>query len=420
MKILIVSYLFAPNNEIGAIRPTKLAKYFTQKGIIVDVISYGLKDNNSLEVPQFIRNHYIMNRVQPLLRPTETNIVTIKKTNFFKKELKRFYRNWLELKKVKQFLKYCIKTFKKTSEEYDYLITSFGPLSSLFCGLKIKKIAPSIKWICDFRDPVVTEETSLFFKPIFHWIQKIGCQKADKITTVSNGFLKRICKNRFLEKRKCIPNGYDKEDFSINFTPSSGCLSFSYAGSLYEGRRKLYPLFAVLNELIDKKMIEKGKLAFHYAGTDFAFLSKEADKFGLSDILVNHSKLSRNDCLRMEAESNILVLSTWNSKKEYGVLPGKFLEYLLFNRPILCIVDGELGNSEISEIINRGNLGYSFEIADYKRNHEGLTSFILKNYNIVTNHLKNDYNPNSDIVNYYSYDNIANQFLGLIYENKEK
>ena len=38
MKILIVSYYFAPQNLIGAVRPTKLAKYLARMGHDVTVV----------------------------------------------------------------------------------------------------------------------------------------------------------------------------------------------------------------------------------------------------------------------------------------------------------------------------------------------------------------------------------------------
>lgn len=42
-KILIVSYLFAPENAIGALRPTKLAKYLSLKGNTVDIVTISTK-----------------------------------------------------------------------------------------------------------------------------------------------------------------------------------------------------------------------------------------------------------------------------------------------------------------------------------------------------------------------------------------
>ncbi|MEH7255748.1 hypothetical protein V7111_26940, partial [Neobacillus niacini] len=50
-KILIVSYLFAPENAIGAIRPTKIAKFLSEKAYDITVItsSNKLKHDSMLE-----------------------------------------------------------------------------------------------------------------------------------------------------------------------------------------------------------------------------------------------------------------------------------------------------------------------------------------------------------------------------------
>ena len=46
-RILIISYYFAPQNVIGAVRPTKLAKYLTRMGHEVTVISGGGLDGKT-------------------------------------------------------------------------------------------------------------------------------------------------------------------------------------------------------------------------------------------------------------------------------------------------------------------------------------------------------------------------------------
>ena len=40
--ILLISYYFAPQNAIGAVRPTKLAKYLTRMGYEVTVLCANL------------------------------------------------------------------------------------------------------------------------------------------------------------------------------------------------------------------------------------------------------------------------------------------------------------------------------------------------------------------------------------------
>ena len=60
-RVLIVSELFEPMNSIGAVRPSKLAKYLTKRGIEVTVFtSYKTRtDNNySPEINLPKRNNY--------------------------------------------------------------------------------------------------------------------------------------------------------------------------------------------------------------------------------------------------------------------------------------------------------------------------------------------------------------------------
>lgn len=42
-RVLILSYLYAPDNSIGALRPTKIAKKLREKGFVVDVFCMGHK-----------------------------------------------------------------------------------------------------------------------------------------------------------------------------------------------------------------------------------------------------------------------------------------------------------------------------------------------------------------------------------------
>ena len=80
-RILIISYYFAPQNVIGAVRPTKLAKYLARMGHEVTVIAGGgldgqidptlerdlqeLKDVHQLNEWSPLRDWYIHKRSRP-------------------------------------------------------------------------------------------------------------------------------------------------------------------------------------------------------------------------------------------------------------------------------------------------------------------------------------------------------------------
>ena len=103
---------------------------------------------------------------------------------------------------------------------------------------------------------------------------------------------------------------------------------------------------------------------------DKVFLCKQAAEYNLHSYVVDHGQLSRLDALRLQQESDICLLATWNTSFEQGALTGKIFEYFMFKKPILAIVVGNLPNSEICKIISRIDAGHCFEEAaiDSKKN----------------------------------------------------
>lgn len=411
-RILIVSELFAPQNEIGALRATKIRKFLTRKGYFVDVItkSFSEKPDTCSECGQIWR----VDSQSPQKRE---GVIWGNSNNHFI-ALRRAKRTFLSINRGKF---YCDKVFEYLEEKgiklsmYNTVITTFGPISSIFIGLNIKRKCPNVKWICDFRDPMVVDEVSGFFKPIMRLFQDRACRKADIITTVSSGYLKRICGKRFINKAVMIPNGFDDDDvkdYGAFFSDDK--LHFTYVGSLYEGKRKITPLFRAIRELIDNGVIDKNKVSLDYAGRDSYWFLKQAMECNVDSLVTNHNSLSRNDCLSMQFSSNILILSTWNKKGEEGVFPGKFLEYMMIHKPIISITDGNLANSEVTEVMKEGHFGVAYESVNDNDDYKKLKNFVIGLYTEWDKTKKVSFYPNQMVLEQYNYKTIARKFEALI------
>lgn len=418
-KILIISYLFAPNNDIGAVRPSKIAGLLAHRGHTVDVISYGMKGNDSFPLPDNIHEHYMMSNQQfciPCKSISEKS--RRKRSNTLVQSVKQHYRTSLLLKNGKQFVDYCKKLYKGklVEQQYDILITSFGPPASLQCGLFIKKLSPHIKWLCDFRDPIVTEDSPLLYLPYYKHLQSKACRVADHIVAVSNGYLRRICGNKYMSKRHMIPNGYDTADIAISESciPPTDLLHITYVGALYEGKRKITPLFRALRELANEGKVDLNKICFDYAGGDGAFLCAQADEFGFGSIVHDHGVLPRNECLKLQFSSHLLVLSTWNNRGEEGVFPGKFLEYMLIGKPIISITDGNLPNSEVTSVMREGRLGVAYETARANEDFSQLKQYVYACYTEWAQKGSITFEPVQEVLDRYNYDHIIKQIEGLI------
>jgi len=106
-------------------------------------------------------------------------------------------------------------------------------------------------------------------------------------------------------------------------------------------------------------------------------------------------------------------MATWNSKKEQGILTGKFFEYLMFKKPIITLISGEKG-AEIEDIIKETNCGFVFY--NDLDTIENLKEYILDIYNKKINkhlEIKNTYNEN---INQYNYCELGKKYNKIIME----
>ena len=416
--ILIVSYLFAPNNSIGALRPTKMAKLLSEKGHCIDVVSAGYLGNDTLLMPNNIRHWYHLNEKKAQSSNQTNNDKTTHNYVKLPKTLKQVYRTRKARKSEKQFYKYFKNLFSIELEKnnYDVIITSFGPLVSLECGLYVKQHCKDIKWICDFRDPVITDITPIIFRQSWKRKEQHACEKADEIIAVSNEYVRRICGKRFSNKAHMIPNGYDLSDmtlFASTLLPND-FIRITYVGSLYEGRRKITPLFRALRELADEGKVDLHNFCFDYAGGDGSFLRMQADEFGLDAIVNDHQLLSREDCLKLQFASHLLVLATWNYKGEEGVFPGKFLEYMLIGRPIISLTTGNVSNGEVTSVMREGQFGVAYESANDSKDMVSLKNYLEFCYTEWSQKKIINAKPVKEVLERYNYDNIINRIEELI------
>lgn len=323
------------------------------------------------------------------------------------------YRMYLNLKNIVCAKQYC-KAFAYQlshntdlcNKQYDVAFSTFGPLSSLFCGMYYKKTHPETRWVCDFRDPVVVKYVNFLFKPYYAYIQRKACKKADAIVAVSNGYLERICKGKFKEKSYMLPNGYDLEDALLkpHCEGRSNQLQITYVGALYGGDRDLSPLFRAISELVEENLIKAEDISLHYAGREFHVLEKQAEPYNMKNILVDYGTLTRENCLKLQFGADILLLSTWNNKDEYGVFPGKILEYMLIGKPIISLTNGDMPSGEITQVIREGHLGIAYEDACDAIDFPKLKEYIKTCYDEIKTGGNIKFSPEQAVLDRYNYD----------------
>ena len=425
-KILILSYNFAPRQTVGVIRPTKLAQALAEAGNEVDVVCvkpFGKLDHSfdaALEKLNitYIDKIIVEEKAAPAApkAPTAPAPQTKKKKTLIQKA-KTEAREILKITRSVGFAKAFEKLVKADKEKYssyDACISSYGPVASHLCGLVMKKHCPKVKWIADFRDPMVVNLTTPLTKGYRSRLQDKVCRKADKLVAVSNGYAERIFGEKYKSKSSVIYNGFDRNDVDIKGIEPDGRFSFTYLGALYGGKRDIRPLFDVLKELCDEGSIDKNDVVINYGGNNLHILKDQAAQFGLEDRITDHGMLPRAKSLELQASSRHLIHATWNEQGEKGVFPGKFLEYIMMGRSIISLVSGDIPESEVTLVVQQAGLGVTYEEVTKETDRKALKEYILCDYNNFKAGKAPALNIDPNEVNRFDFTNVAKQIEELI------
>lgn len=448
-RILIVSYFFAPQNAIGAVRPTKLAKYFTRMGYAVTVAcGQSLsalcdpllqRDLAELADVRFIRERSLLrwwkeremareaarasdSRV-PLAgqggeppRPTAAPPATPKaragatQNGAAHKLVDALYR-WLIFRADKAFARACYAALARKGEHFDVVISSYGPASVHTVARRLKQKRIADRWIADFRDEVV---------PAFAWHKAWHARylrgvraDADAICAASGGYLDVM---GFGDVGTVIHNGFDTEDVNeLAFPPKrADKLSFIHCGQMYGRQRDLSAFFRALAELIADGMVDPARVALVYAGRDTGGFVAQAQAAGLTDLLEGHDMLPRDASLALQKASHVLLLAAWNNAGQTGNIPGKFLEYLMLDMPVLCCVAGDVPQSEIAELMRRTGTGFCYEQANAPADYPRLKRHVLALYQAFAEGLPMPYAPDRAQVASFTSQRMAERFARII------
>jgi len=429
MKILICSKLFEPSNKIGAVRPSNFAKYLAMFGNDVTVITeLNNQISNNLSLPfkiihvsKSINAEYINNKFKrEKLIVNKGDNEQINSHSRTKGLLSKFYNSFFKFYKSSRRQVFMLifefgwflnakrrikKEFGRNS--FDVVISSFGPISSLLLGGYARHSGIAKKWICDLRDNIRNEDFPFWLNLCYCRVEKNIIKKADLITFVSNGQLQMFVNNNKPKdinssKLRVFFNGYEPDNIQKN-PVNDNILRIVYTGQLYEGKRDLTMLFDVINILIKNELIDINLIQFHYAGGCSLDLIKQSNKFKYTDqIIVDHGLVDRSTSLEIQRQADLLVVASWNSIKEQGILTGKFFEYLNCNKPIIALISGNLHGSELKKMITDLDLGIACEYNNYDEHSLRLKNYILGIYNsfLLGQNSNIYFNKNKEIFKY--------------------
>lgn len=444
-KILMICNYFAPDSTIGAVRTSKLVKYFRKSGYEVDFITEKKtiqRDELLLTGNEDVNIEYAENSrvylgfrgvyeklISPLRKKCMARMDNRRRINK-KSGNEEFYPLQtaypllgsadyiVEQIKQNDLFRSIMRILDK-ADKYDFLITSYGDSFAYYAGRYFKRMHPKTPWIMDIRDAIYRYKFTPPYVSFFPKnMEKRVWSEADCIVGVSKAICRRVSK-KYRNKVHYIPNGYDPDDrIEVkNIEASLELLIFTYTGSMYGGLQDLSMFFKCMRMLFDDELIVPDKVIFQYAGNSSAYeiFKNQAQKYGVENVCTYIGKLTHLEAMNAQEHSDILLCASYDYKDNTGgIITGKIFEYMTAKKPVITVITGDIENSELASIVKKTGIGIAIEESQGQEGIIALREYILNQYHMKMKTGSLEYNPNVSELEKYDYSNIANQYIRLL------
>lgn len=399
MKVLLVCESIAPAQTIGAIRWTKISKYLKKchgEKIIIDVLT-NTKNNSYVSKPcpkdallekemRYFDHYFAV--------PVDSRVIRLKnwykkavlknkdcihpeeKQNhsfgiYFKSSIRKAYQlyySWIVSRTL-------VSTIKSKAGEYDVIISSYPSIWPFIVCSKLKSKNSKIKWICDFRDICGRHTSSFLNYGIWHinYVKKHSAL-ADAVFHVDD-FIDTHTDKRV--KDYTVTNGYDPEEAVVPENPAM--FNLIYTGTIYGNLQSVEAVYKAINELIYEGKIDQNRIRILYAGRNGQLAQLMAEAHGGAEYFTNLDVIPRYKVLELQSKAAILIQAAFNVEGDHCAWTGKMYEYMMSQKPIVYVVNGNIPHSFPSKYMERlGGVGY--EASRHEETYPDLKAYILSKY----------------------------------------
>ena len=374
-RLLLVSYHFPPDSNVGALRWEMLLRHAAKRGWSADVLMMETSDTQPLEksrlaqLPPGTRLYAVRLPTQPLitlLRTWYDLVPSARRTSAPASELSkeqqtpantssvrlpffdRVKRILLARSYYRQWRRWAARTARfgivlSRATEYEFVISSGPPHMAHEAGRRIAA-ATSLKLITDFRDPWTSDDVTppSVNRKAWNALSNRYERRALEASTliVANTLsAERFTKAKYPElsdKVITIMNGADPHP-GVPADPDPR-FTIAYAGSLYGGRYP-QPLFRAVRRVVDRLGLKSTDLLVHFVGVDEPQrepLVQMASGEGIGPFFLCETWRPRSEAMALLDRASILVLLP---QVHIHSVPAKLFEYM--QRPVRVLVLSE-------------------------------------------------------------------------------
>jgi glycosyltransferase involved in cell wall biosynthesis len=388
-KILIISYYFPPNSEVGGIRPAKFAKYLPDFGW--EPIILTIKEKHIVhEDPERLSELQDMKILRTSVWPTGTQLIdTVKnklrnnkinsipnqkignqlagnKSTLYKyssriaMKTKMFLKSIMEMpdEQVGWFFPAVWRGYRAIkNEKIERIFATAPPATSLLVGYVLSKLT-GVSLVVDFRDPCFSQifkdfsYANKYSDAVEHYLGKKIIHFADKIITITDeyrAYLLQYYPGLPKDKLYVVWNGYENKDRPEPLKKKAINEKFviSYIGRFYKGQNP-DGFFQAIRHLLNEKLLHEEKISLNFVTSTKIVrgelvkaesIEEMIQKYKLESVTNLFDYLPYQEALIEMSKSNVLLVFS-QTKHEYFIIPSKVFEIIGLRKNILCFTTG--------------------------------------------------------------------------------
>lgn len=295
------------------------------------------------------------------------------------------------------------------NEKIDAMI-SVWPLTS-HCVAKELKKRHNILWVADFPDlwSLNCDYPYNFIRKFFDRRFELKTLKtADILTTVSEPMEEKM---RNLHKNKrvfTITHGFDEKKVNFPAIKLTEKFTITYTGLIYHKYRDPLKILFAAKDLIENGTIDVKDIEIRFYGPPDYTLEKNIIRNNFSPFARQYGVVSKEESLKRQWESQLLLFLNWDDKNEKGVFSGKIFEYLAARRPVFST--GGFKGDVIEKLLRETNIGA------YTEGKEQIKKFLKDFYSEYKKNKSVRYEGNISEINKYSQREMARKFADILSE----
>lgn len=422
MKITIITFAWPPRNSIGAHRPYSWAKYWSQEGISIRVITakkYSYDEPLDLDLPPLAGVEIIEIDYAKITLFNSLIKILLKR---FPKLLHKLYKNvgWINNPRDK-WLDAAKKYVPILSKDTDIIVSTYDPKATHQIAALFKEANPKIFWCADYRDLwSLNHSANLSENQIMNEVvhETLTVSKyADMVSSVSNQLA--LKQGNYVKKPfTTIYNGFDSSLENLisninsykNTRKIGSSLKIVYTGKIYNNQRNPTSLLEELWDLERNQLIPNGSITLHIYGDRLDGMRNLSSDCRYKNILKIHGYVSQKVAMEVQKKADILLLLESPDPEANGVLTGKLYEYMSSGVPIISL--GSSPGSAIDKILHVTGAGICL----------GYDRFLIRSVLLDFFHNKKFdwYKPNTKKIMTFSREHQALKFLNILINNLNK